>query len=303
MAEWRKVIPEGRDRLQSKVLVWVGGLLLVLPLPFLATMAIHSADFRMLLFIAIGISLTFGVLVWVLRAATPMAAFLGALICLLVITGSVYKGLPPFRSGLAPLMLLFVLTFAATEAGRRRKVQLGVAEGKRGRNAAQIIANLGAGGLVMVGGFFEVFDSLCGHGGLVGFSMFAVPVGLLAALCEATADTVSSEIGQAFGGTPVMLTTFRRVEAGTDGAVTVLGTIAGIAGAAVVAGVGMWGMRMGFAAAAIGFAGGVMGLFFDSLLGATVERKGWLGNDLVNFSSTVFAVVAAQVLAVVFLHV
>ena len=38
---------------------------------------------------------------------------------------------------------------------------------------------------------------------------------------------------------------------------------------------------------------GCAGLFFDSLLGATVERRGWLGNDLVNFASTVFAAVVA----------
>ncbi len=41
------------------------------------------------------------------------------------------------------------------------------------------------------------------------------------------------------------------------------------------------------------FAAGVGGLFFDSLLGATVERKGWIGNDLVNFSSTAFAAAVA----------
>jgi uncharacterized membrane protein len=32
--------------------------------------------------------------------------------------------------------------------------------------------------------------------------------------------------------------------------------------------------------------GGVVGLLFDSLLGATVERRGWIGNDWVNFLST-----------------
>ena len=34
---------------------------------------------------------------------------------------------------------------------------------------------------------------------------------------------------------------------------------------------------------------GCAGLVFDSILGATVERLGWLGNDLVNFASTFFA--------------
>ena len=302
MAEWRKVIPESRDRLQSRVLVWVVGLALLVPLLTILNMAIHSPETTgtWVLRSAV-VTLTFGVLVWALRAATPMAAILGSIVCFTVMTWTGSFVSSPFRSGLTPLMTLFVLTFAATKAGKRHKLQLGVAEERRGRNAAQIVANLGMAGLVIVGRVFTVFDLLCCRGvsGLSGFSVYAVPIALMAALCEATADTVSSEIGQAFGGAPVMLTTFRRVEAGTDGAVTVLGTGAGILGAAIVAGVGKWSMRMSFAAAVIGFAGGVAGLFFDSLLGATVERKGWLGNDLVNFSSTVFAVVVALVFAVV----
>jgi uncharacterized membrane protein len=42
-----------------------------------------------------------------------------------------------------------------------------------------------------------------------------------------------------------------------------------------------------------GFLGGLFGLFADSLLGATVERRGWLGNDLVNFLSTCVGALAA----------
>ncbi len=55
----------------------------------------------------------------------------------------------------------------------------------------------------------------------------------LAALVEATADTVSSEIGQAFGGRPVMVLSLKRVEVGTDGAVTLLGSGAGILAGAI----------------------------------------------------------------------
>ena len=119
----------------------------------------------------------------------------------------------------------------------------------------------------------------------------------LAALVEATADTVSSEIGQAFGGTPLMLTTLRRVAPGTDGAVTVIGTAAGILAGMLVAAAGSWSLGIGFRGGSIALAGGVAGLFFDSLLGATVERRGWLGNDLVNFSSTAFAAGVALGLA------
>jgi uncharacterized membrane protein len=37
----------------------------------------------------------------------------------------------------------------------------------------------------------------------------------------------------------------------------------------------------------------VFGLFFDSLLGATLERHNWLNNDAVNFLSTASAALFA----------
>jgi len=43
----------------------------------------------------------------------------------------------------------------------------------------------------------------------------------------------------------------------------------------------------------LSFGGGVFGLFFDSLLGATFEKIGWLNNDAVNFLSTAAAAIVA----------
>ncbi len=302
--EWRKAIPEARDRLQSRVLVWVVGLMLAVPCLWLLIRLVvlvtgisasrryhaypHDVWFTVMPWV---VSLTFAALVWVLRAATPMAAICGGMVCLMVVSGTV-RSESLLRSGLSPLILLFIFTFLASRAGKARKASLAVAEGKRGRNAAQVLANLGAAGLTIVASFFNLFDFAArgGASGLFSFSNFAGPLLMLAALCEATADTVSSEIGTAFGGRPILLTRFRRVDPGTDGAVSLMGTATGIIAAALVAAVGIWSLRLSVRDAAIAFAGGIAGLFFDSLLGATVERKGWLGNDLVNFSSTVFAV-------------
>jgi uncharacterized protein (TIGR00297 family) len=186
-----------------------------------------------------------------------------------------------------PLLALFVLTFAATKAGKRRKRTAGLEESRRGRNAAQIVANLGAAGLAAI--FAVVAFTLYSS---VGRAM------VLGCLAEATADTVSSEIGAAFGGKPFLVMTWRRVEAGTDGAVSLLGRAAVCLGGGWVVGVGMGAMELGVTDGLAAWVGGVAGLWFDSVLGATVERKGWLGNDLVNFLSTVVGGLVALALAV-----
>ncbi len=67
------------------------------------------------------------------------------------------------------------------------------------------------------------------------------------------------------------------------------GTLAGVFAAAVVAGAGTWALRGDWTLFAVSCGGAVFGLFFDSLLGATLEEWGWLNNDLVNFLSTMSA--------------
>ena len=182
-----------------------------------------------------------------------------------------------YHSALPALLALFVLTFAATRFGRGKKQQLGVAEDKRGRNAAQVAANLGVAGLgAAVGLSHPTPDTL-----------FAVVV--VAAMAEATSDTLASELGEVLGGRPVLVTTLRRVTPGTDGAISLAGTVAGTSGAMLVVLVAVCtlGLRPGDALAS--GLGAVGGLFVDSLLGATAERLGWLNNDAVNFLSTLAA--------------
>jgi uncharacterized membrane protein len=53
---------------------------------------------------------------------------------------------------------------------------------------------------------------------------------------------------------------------------------------------------------AVSCAGGIFGLFFDSLLGATLERIGWLNNDAVNFLSTASAASFALGLLAILSH-
>jgi len=227
---------------------------------------------------AIGISVVLAALVYLTRAATLGAAITGG-----IFTAALYLLTPGLHTALWPLLALLVLTFGATRFGRRRKEALGTAEARHGRNASQVAANLGAATLSGIPlSAIHIFSPST-------FNAHAALVALIAAMAEATADTVSSELGQVLGGEPRLVTTMRRVPAGTDGAVSLAGTLSGCAAAAVVVLVALAALPLTRVDAAIAVAAGVAGIFIDSLLGAIPERRGWLNNDAVNALSTAAA--------------
>lgn len=295
----RKAIPEQRDQLQSQILVWaVGVLLAIAALPGVA-LAIHNGQIGVTDgWMAVGIAIAFGLLAWRVRAATFPAAVCGSAICLLVTvfpTDGPHRGV--LHSGLSPLAALFLLTFASTRLARARGVQGDDAERRKGRRASQIVANLGWAGLLFYLRYLPFRLGMLGSPEVKHRPCLACVL-VTALLAEATADTVSSEIGQAYGGNPYLIGGWRRVQPGTDGAITVTGSLSGGLGALLVVLVGFWAFQMPLMAAVVALAAAVAGFFFDTLLGASLERRGWLGNDLVNFVSVGFAGLVAWLLLV-----
>lgn len=176
------------------------------------------------------------------------------------------------------------------------------------RDLGQVLANGGLGAVVAV--LSAIFPSE---------AWFSFYIGVMATV---TADTWATELGTLARQPPRLITTGRRVEVGTSGGVSLLGTSVSLVGGLVI------GLTAGLltptlalpTAALIGAAGGLVGSLVDSLLGATVqqiyycdvcqkdtERRihkcghetrplrgwSWLNNDLVNlFSSMVGGAVA-----------
>ena len=253
----------------SLALVCATGLL-VLALCFRGPELLHSGR---RLTIAVAIPLAFAIAGRLARGVSTSGAFAGAVIAFISILASPDLGM------FWALLVLFAITLAATRVGRSRKQTLKIAEAESGRSASQVMANLGVMGLVLA--IPEIHLS---------FLM------ALAALAEVAADTVSSEIGTATVTRTVLVTTWKTVPAGTNGGISLSGTVAGFLGAAIIAGcAAILGLIHGHAAIVIASAG-IIGMLVDSLLGATLERRGYLNNDLVNLLSTASAAGVAWML-------
>ena len=180
----------------------------------------------------------------------------------------------------ASVVLVFALTYIATKFRRSRKKALAIAERSAGRDAAQVFANLGAAALIAA-------LALLRH------SYPYLMVGSVAALAETTCDTVSSEAGKALEQNPRLIVSWQPVSAGTDGAISLPGTLLGILAAALLGVQTVVTHIVTSKLALIAVCAGVIGMLLDSVLGATLERRRWLTNNSVNFASTTCSAVLA----------
>ncbi len=187
--------------------------------------------------------------------------------------------------GWALLVAFLVVGAGSTRLGPSRKLATGLAERRGGRRgAANAVAN------AAVAAACALLAGAVPEGGIYTFAF----VGSLAA---AAADTAESEIGLLWGGRPVLITSLRPVPPGTDGGVTLMGTGAGLAAAALVAASG-WGAGLIGASAVPWIAlAGLLATAVESVVGATIERRGLLDNHAVNFVNTLTGALLGAVMA------
>jgi uncharacterized protein (TIGR00297 family) len=256
------------------------------------------------------------ILAWRLKALDRSGAWAA------VLSGGIIFGLGGFAWAVL-LLTFFISSSALSRAFAGRKSTLSEKFSKGGqRDWAQVLANGGLGAVL------AVLHTL--------FPENPLPfIGFAGAMGAVNADTWSTELGVLNPSPPRLITNGKMVECGTSGGISVLGSLSALGGAALVgvpaalfsaAESTLWGHtpRVGLALMPAVVIGGVVGAFFDSLLGATVQgiyycpacKKAterhpqhlcgsetnllrgwrWLNNDVVNFfASLIGALVAVAI--------
>jgi len=174
-----------------------------------------------------------------------------------------------------------------------KKEALGIAEGRGGRRGPENV--WGSAATAAACALASAFSPA--HAALF-------RLGFVASLATKLSDTCASEIGKAFGKTTYLITTMRLVPPGTEGAVSLEGTLAGMVGSIVLT---VYGALVGLlyprvlpsALACIGAA--FVATNCESVIGAVAQDKfAWLTNEAVNFIMTVIGAAVGIGFAVAF---
>lgn len=177
--------------------------------------------------------------------------------------------------GIALMGAFFIAGVAATWWNRKHN-RFSIADDEQ-RDALQVIANGGVAALLaLLILIFPDFEKV-------------LLLMIAAAFSSAAADTVSSELGTVYGRKTYNISTFQADVKGENGAISLEGTLLGIAASALIAAVYFVLIDTSLTALIVIIIAGTAGNIADSLLGATLERRNIIGNNAVNFLNTFIA--------------
>ena len=168
------------------------------------------------------------------------------------------------------LLLLIVFTlmgFAATLIGLSKKKEKGLQEGTHGERSYKNVLGVGLPCCV-----FAIINLITQDA-----HYYLMTIGYISTIAVAAADTTASELGTK-DSRVYLITTFKRVEPGTDGGISPFGTLVSLIGSVIVSFIG-WIVINGTLddiSILIPMAAGFIGCMLDSVVGATLETWGYV---------------------------
>ncbi len=200
--------------------------------------------------------------------------------------------------GYTIVMFYFLFGSTVTRIGKAQKEAAGIAEKRDGARGPENVW-----GSALTGTLCAI--ALAGYAQLQRVPTHPLPavpplliillqLGYVASFATKLADTTASEVGKAYGKRTFLITSLQPVPAGTEGAVSLEGTLAGLVGAVAIALLG-YGLEM---IDSIGMLWCILAAFIatniESLIGATLqEQLDWMTNEVVNFINTAIGAILA----------
>jgi uncharacterized protein (TIGR00297 family) len=225
----------------------------------------YKADLQIVV-IAVIVAFTFGYFAFRFKTADLSGLFSVALVGIILI---VFADARWFLI----MLIFFILGSVSTRYKYEYKKKIGVEQGHGGAR-----------------GYRNVFaNGIAASAAAVLYGVFVRPefiVLYIGCVATAAADTVASEIGVT-GGTPYMITTLKKVPIGTNGGVTLTGELIAVVGGFVIS---MGALLLNVITpemVLICTVAGFVGTNIDSIVGATLENHGYLGNAGTNLLATI----------------
>ncbi|MBE9035417.1 TIGR00297 family protein [aff. Roholtiella sp. LEGE 12411] len=195
--------------------------------------------------------------------------------------------------GYVVVMFYFLVGSGVTRIGMAQKQAEGIAEKRSGARGPENVW-----GSALTGALCALGIGIINSGFLLPSPQSLLLLGYVASFSTKLSDTTASEVGKAYGKRTFLITTLQPVSRGTEGAVSLEGTLAGVVASIAIALVG-WGVGL---IDLWGIAWCVLAAFIatnlESVIGATLQSKyAWLTNEVVNIFNTLIGAIAAIILA------
>ncbi|MEM9219951.1 MAG: TIGR00297 family protein [Cyanobacteria bacterium P01_F01_bin.150] len=203
--------------------------------------------------------------------------------------------------GYGVIMFYFLIGSAVTRIGMAEKEAAGIAEKRSGARGPENVWGSALTGTLCALGIWGLQTFADGATASAQAWISLLILGYVASLSTKLSDTSASEVGKAYGKRTFLITTLKAVPRGTEGAVSLEGTLAGMVASVAIALVA-WCVGL---ITPVGIGVCIVAAFVatnaESFIGATVQEKiSWLTNEIVNIINTLIgAIVAIAIMAVI----
>ena len=194
--------------------------------------------------------------------------------------------------GWMSVVLYLLFGSLVTKIGYKFKKERGIAEKRGGRRGPENVWGSAATGLFLA--MMTKFNTA---------NVLLFKIGFAASFSAKLADTFGSEIGKRFGKDTYLITSLKKVERGTEGGISLEGTLASVLGSIfmtfIMLRLSIISTKSHFIIVAVA---GFFATLSESIIGAKFQNKYKLSNEMVNAIQTSIASVFAIFSLIFFLY-